>query len=117
MPEWVPKAVGVYAVLGSVFFIVAAVVAAYSLFVLADLAKQVRALTGKVSQLTERVQGIASQVDTVTKEVGVRASGLARLVDDSASNAMRVVDFVAPVLILAGAFFRVRAWATGRRRR
>jgi biopolymer transport protein ExbB/TolQ len=117
MPDWVAKAVGVFAILGSVSFVVAAVVGVYALFALSDIARQVRALAAKVSQLTDRVQGIAEQVDSVTKEVGVRASGLARLVDDSAASAMRVVDFVAPVLIVAGAFFRVRSWALGRRRR
>jgi biopolymer transport protein ExbB/TolQ len=116
VPDWVTKAVGVYALLGSVYFVLMAVAVAYGLYVVADLARQVRKLAGKVSDLTDRVQGIAAQVDTVTRDVGVRAGGLARMVDETATGAMRVVDFVAPVLILAGAFFRIRRWALGRRR-
>lgn len=112
MATWVESAVGIYAVLGSIFFLVMAVVGAYSLFLLSDISRQLRSLTARMNSLTEKVQGIAERVDVVSKDIGVRASGLARLVDDSAANAMRVVDYLAPVLIFVGAVARIR----GRRR-
>ncbi len=110
------SSVGIYAVMGSIFFIVMAVLCVYAVYILLDITRQIRSLTARVSALTEKVQGIAERVDGVTSELGVRASGLARMVDETASSAMRVVDFVAPVLILVGAVSRIRAWTRGRRR-
>lgn len=102
--------------MGTVFFIVMAVVGAYSLLILLDIARQMRSLTSRVNSLTEKVHGIAERVDGVTSDLGVRASGLAKMVDETASGAMRVVEFVAPVLILFGAVMRIKAWTRGRRR-
>jgi predicted PurR-regulated permease PerM len=115
VPSWVTQAVGIYAVLGSVFFVVLIVLVAYLLRVLADLSIQVRSLTDKVQKLTDRVQGIADQVNNVTSEVGSRTTGIVRMVDDSVGGAIRVLDMLAPVLLAVGAFYRLKQVVKRRR--
>lgn len=109
--HWVPTSVGIYAILGSVFFCVLIVVAGYMLVVLRQLLVQVTALTGKVEKLTDKVHLIADQVNAVTTEVGARTTGIVRMVDESAGGAIRVLEILAPVLVVFGAFLRVRKFA------
>lgn len=94
--------------LGSVFFVVLIVVSGYMLVLLSDLGKQVRRLSGKVETLTDKVQGIAEQVSSVTTEVGARTTGIVRMVDESASGALRVLEMLAPVLVVFGAFWKLK---------
>ena len=114
---WVSQAVGIYAILGSIFFVVLIVVAGYMLVLLSDLSKQIRSLTGKVQTLTERVNTIAKNVESVTSDVGVRAKGIVRLVDDHTSNALRILEYVTPILLIFGAVTKIRRSAYGRSRR
>ncbi len=116
VPGWVSSAVGIYAVLGSVFFVVLIVVSCYLLFVLADVAKQVKNLSSKVEALTDKVQTIADQVKSVTTEVGARTTGIVRMVDDSAGRALTFLEYLTPVLMIYGAFVKVRRAAAGRRK-
>jgi outer membrane murein-binding lipoprotein Lpp len=117
LPAWVVNSVGIYAVLGSVLFLVLIVVATVALKVLLDLASQVRQLTGQVRTLTDKVNGIAEQVSAVTTEVGARATGIVRLVDEHTSGAVRLLEIAAPALFVIGAFLRIRNSALKRGRR
>lgn len=114
VPYWVSSAVGIYAVLGSIFFVILIVVACYTLVLLSDLSKQVKNLAGKIEQLTTRVQSIADQVHSVTTEVGVRTTGIVRMVDESAGGAIRILEILAPVLVVFGAFLRIKRMVKGR---
>lgn len=114
IPHWVTTSVGIYALLGSVFFLVLIVVVGYLIVILAGLAKQVAKLTTKVESLTDSVQTIAHKVNAITTEVGARTTGIVRLVDDSAGNAIRVLEVMTPVLLVVGAFWRLKRFA-GRR--
>ena len=108
---WVPTAVGIYSVLGSVFFLVLIVVAGYLIFILRQLLVQVSNLTNKVERLTDKVHSIADQVNAVTTEVGARTTGIVRMVDESAGGAIRVLEVIAPVLVVFGAFMKIRKHA------
>lgn len=114
IPNWVTTSVGLYAVLGSVFFLVLIVVIGYLIVVLSGIAKQVAKLTSKVETLTDSVQTIAQKVNAITTEVGARTTGIVRMVDDSAGNAIRILETLAPVLLVVGAFWRLKRFA-GRR--
>lgn len=117
--SWVQTSVGIFSILGSVFFVVLLVVTFVGLLLLSDLTKQVKALTGKVDKLADKVHGIADQVNAVTTEVGARTTGIVRMVDEGASKAIGVLEVLAPVLVVIGAFMKVRRAAGGpvRRRR
>ncbi|MBS1721604.1 MAG: hypothetical protein JSS66_01215 [Armatimonadetes bacterium] len=114
--QWVQQAVGIYAVLGSAFFLVLIVAAGYLLVLLRDIATQVKNLTGKVEALTDKVTTVAEQVKSVTAEVGARTTGIVRMVDDSAQGAIRVLEMLAPVFVVYGAFVKVRSFARRRKR-
>jgi len=108
IPGWVSSSVGIYAVLGSITFVVLIVVFGYLLLILSDLAKQVKKLTTKVDVLTDRVHTIADNVATVTTEVGVRTSGIVRLVDEKANSAVQILETLAPVFLVIGVFWRLK---------
>lgn len=114
---WVSQAVGIYAILGSIFFVVLIIVAGYMLVLLADLSRQLKALTGKIQTLTERVHNIAANVENVTNDVGVRAKGIVRLVDDQTSNALKILEYVTPILLIFGAVSKIRRGSRSRSRR
>lgn len=107
-PTWVTTSVGIYAILGSIMFLVMIVVVGYMIYLLAQLAKQVQKLTGKVEGLTDKVHAIADQVKTVTTDVGVRTSGIVRIVDESAHGAIRTLELLAPALVVFGAIMKFR---------
>jgi len=117
VPSWVTTSVGIYALVGSVVFLVYGVIAFVLLLILRDISIQVKNLTGKVEQLTDRVRGIADQVNAVTTEVGARTTGIVRMVDESAGGAIRILEVLAPVLVVFGAFIKLRNMAGGRHRR
>ena len=116
VPNWVTSAVGIYCIIGSVFFVVLCVVAGYLLVLLADLSRQVKSLSGKVQSLTDRVNTIATNVESVTSDVGVRAKGIVKLVDEQTGSALKVLEYLAPVLILFGAIIKIRRAAGPKRR-
>lgn len=113
IPEWVTSAVGIFAILGSISFLVLIAVAAYLIRVLADLGRQVRLLSGKVERLTDRVQAIADQVHEVTTEVGVRTGGIVRYVDEIAFKSFRTLEMFGPV---AMGLFALWRWRRARER-
>ena len=107
----------IYSLLGSVFFVVLIVVVGYMIVILRDIALQVKNLSGKVEQLTDRVKGIADQVNAVTTEVGARTTGIVRMVDESAGGAIRILELLAPVLVVFGAFLKLRGMVSSSRRK
>jgi hypothetical protein len=117
LPTWVVNSVGIYALLGSAFFLVLIILTAVMVRLMLDLNAQVKQLTKRVQGLTDRVQGIADQVSSVTTEVGSRATGIARLVDEHTGGAIRLLEIAAPVLFVIGAVMKIRNQATGRARR
>lgn len=102
------KSVGIYAILGSIFFVVLIVIAAMMLVLLVELSKQVKSLSGKVEALTDKVHTIAEKVNAVTTEVGARTTGIVRMVDESASGALKILEMLAPVLVVFGAFWKLK---------
>lgn len=116
LPEWWLTASGAFFVLGSAAMLVMVAVLAYLVKVLADLRHAMLALASRVEQLTTKVDGIAEQVKTVTTEVGVRTTGIVRMVDDIASPALRIVERFAPVFIGVAAVARIFTAFRARRR-
>ncbi len=102
---------GLFFALGSLLVLVLIVVALYSIRVLADLSRQVHSLTEKVEGIAERVDDIAKTVQTVTTEVGVRTSGIVRTVDNIAGGTFDFLEKFAPLFMLLGAIWRLRARA------
>jgi len=107
IPEWVTSAVGIYAILGSIFMVVMIVVAGVLVRVLLDLKDELRRLSNRVDGIAQRVDSVAKEVQTVTGEVGVRTSGLLRLVDDAAGPALGAVERYGPLFLVVGAALRL----------
>jgi hypothetical protein len=113
IPEWVTTAVGIYALLGSVFMLLLVIVAVLLVRVLLDLRREIRRLSDRVDSIGNRVDTIAAQVEHVTSEVGMRASALSRMVDEAAGGAISAVEKFGPVLLVAGGLLRI--WFGARR--
>ncbi len=96
----------------AIFFIIAGFVvtiaACYLIVVLADLRRNVNAISERIKRLTDRVDGIAKTVQEVTTEVGSRTSGIVRTVDDIAGAAFNVVERFAPYVIGAAVLFKLK---------
>ena len=80
----------------------------FLLAMLSDIGKQIKVLSSKVEGLTDKVQTIAEKVDSVTTEVGARTTGIVRMVDESASGALRILEMLAPVFMVVGAFWKLK---------
>jgi hypothetical protein len=74
-----------------------------------ELRRGIVALTNKVQSIADRVDSVAKKVDEVTTEVGSRASGIARTVDDIAVTAFEVVERYAPLAIGIAVLFKLRS--------
>ncbi|MBX3111517.1 MAG: hypothetical protein KF857_05865 [Fimbriimonadaceae bacterium] len=116
IPEWWLTASGAFFVLGSAATLVSVVALAYLIKVLADLRHATLALGARVEKLTEKVDGIAEQVRTVTTEVGARTTGIVRLVDEVAGPAVQIVERFAPLLMGLAAVGKIFAAYRTRRR-
>lgn len=116
VPTWVTTSVGIYALLGSIFMLVGIVVAGVTIRLLLDVRTELQGLSRRVEVLTNRVDTITKEVQLVTQEVGVRATGILRLVDDAAGGAVGAVQRLGPTLLVIGALARVILAARGRKR-
>lgn len=108
LPSWVSTSLGIFCILGSILFVVLTVIAMFLLAMLSDIGKQIKVLSSKVEGLTDKVQTIAEKVDSVTTEVGARTTGIVRMVDESASGALRILEMLAPVFMVVGAFWKLK---------
>ena len=108
MPEWWVQATGVAAIFIILMCCVVIVTACYLIVVLADLRRNVNAISERIKRLTDRVDGIAKTVQEVTTEVGSRTSGIVRTVDDIAGAAFNVVERFAPYVIGAAVLFKLK---------
>ncbi len=107
VPNWWINTSGLFFILGSIAMIVMIVLTALLIKVVLDLHKSLQQLSTRVQALTTKVEGIADQVNTVTREVGVRTTGIVRMVDDTAMSAMTIVERFAPILIVIGAVVKI----------
>ncbi|MCW5936145.1 MAG: hypothetical protein KIT11_02415 [Fimbriimonadaceae bacterium] len=117
IPTWVTTSVGIFSLLGSAFMllllVMVGIVIAHSL----TLSKHIKRISAQIEQVTEKGKGIAEKVDSVTTEIGSRATGIARLVDERVEPAMRAVELAAPALFIVAAFIKLRGALSGRKRR
>lgn len=109
MPEWWVQATGVAAIFIIIMCFVVTIAAFYLIVVLADLKRNVNAISERIQRLADRVDGIAKSVQEVTTEVGSRTSGIVRMVDDIAGGAFNVVERFAPYVIGAAVLFKLRS--------
>lgn len=116
LPEWWLTASGMFFVLGSVAMVVTVVLLAVLVYAVLELRKSVIVLSVKVDQITDKVNAIASTVQQVTSDVGTRATGITRMIDDAAGGAMDIVEKFAPLLVGVATVARVFMAFRGRRR-
>ena len=107
VPSWWINTSGLFFVLASIAMIVMIALTVLLIKVVMDLQRSLQQLTQRVQALTTKVEGIADQVSTVTREVGVRTSGIVRMVDDTAASAMTIVEKLAPILMVVGAVLKI----------
>jgi len=84
-----------------------AVVSVGMFWILLDLRKMLSGLNKRVTDLTIKADAIATNVKDVTDEVGVRARGITKIVDDHANTAFGIVEKVAPVFIALGIISKI----------
>lgn len=99
MPDWWLTSSGIFFVVGSVVMGVMVFVSAALIWLLLDLRRSISSINKRVVDLTDRVQGIATNVSDVTNEVGIRTRGIVRVVDDHAHTALEIVEKFAPLIL------------------
>lgn len=104
---------GLFFGLGSLFMVIAVALALVTFRLLTDLNRQLQSLAERVERIARRVESLTETAQTVGTDVGVRATGIMRIVDDLAGTAHRRLERLAPWLLLAGAIYRI--WARSRR--
>ncbi|MCH8978592.1 MAG: hypothetical protein IH945_05035 [Armatimonadetes bacterium] len=88
--------------------VVAIVLAVYMMIVLADLRRNINAISAKIQGISDRVDTVAKQVQEVTTEVGARTTGIVRTVDDIAAGAFEIVEKYAPIALGLAIIFKLR---------
>jgi len=76
--------------------------------VLADLRRNINAISSKIQGISDRVDTVAKQVQEVTVEVGSRTTGIVRTVDDIAAGAFDIVEKYAPIVLGLAIVFKLR---------
>ncbi len=107
MPEWWLTASGVFFVLGSISFVVLCVLLGALVYIALDLRTSLKMISHRVEILADKVEGIADQVKSVTTEVGVRTTGITRMVDDMAGSSLNMIERFAPFLVGIGVVLRI----------
>ncbi|MDI9639481.1 hypothetical protein QPK87_18750 [Kamptonema cortianum] len=108
-PDWWFTATGIFGVVGSIAMVIMLVVGIASLVILLEIRKSLKSLNARVEGLTNRVEIITANIQDVTNEVGIRARGLVRSVDQHASTAFEIVEKIAPFLVGIGVISRIIA--------
>ena len=116
LPEWWLTASGMFFVLGSVAMVVIVVLLAILTYAILELRKHVKELSVKIDGITDRVESIATTVQHVTTEIGTRATGLTRMIDDNAGTAMTIVERFGPLLVGAATVFKIFMAFKGRKK-
>lgn len=115
-PEWWLTASGMFFVLGSAAMIVMVVVLGFMVWALIELRTSVNRLTAKVEEISDKVNSVASTVQTVTTEVGTRANGITKMIDEHTGTAMGLVEKFAPLLVALATTLRLISSIRGRGR-
>lgn len=118
MPDWWITSSGVFFVLGTAVLILMAVATCVLIYLLLDLRKQIQGLVGKVNEVADKADAIATNLKDVSQEVGTRARGIVRVVDDHANTAFGIIEKFAPLFLGIGLISKIlKLVRPGRRRR
>ncbi len=117
MPDWWITSSGVFFVLGTAVLILMAVFLAVLVWLLFDLRNQIQVLLGKVNEVADKADAIATNLKDVSQEVGTRARGIVRVVDDHASTAFGIIERFAPLFLGVGLVTKIVGLVRPRRGR
>jgi predicted PurR-regulated permease PerM len=107
MPDWWLSSSGLFFVLGSILMVVLIAISLYLIKILADISRQLHALTNRVDGIAKRVDNIAETVQNITQEVGVRTTGIVRYVDQIAGGTFDFLEKFAPLFMAFGAVWKL----------
>ena len=105
--EWLEVTAGA-AIVVMITGAVVVVLAVYMMVVLADLRRNINAVSAKIQGISDRVDTVAKQVQEVTTEVGARTTGIVRTVDDIAAGAFDIIERYAPIALGLAIVFKLR---------
>lgn len=108
LPQWWVEVTGGAAIVIMVAGLLTVALSVYMMVVLADLRRNINAVSSKIQGISDRVDTVAKQVQEVTVEVGSRTTGIVRTVDDIAVGAFEIVEKYAPIALGLAVIFKLR---------
>ncbi len=116
VPVWWYQVTGGAAIVVLLLCLVMIVVGLFLIALLIEVKKGISAVSERVQSIANRVESVSKQVEQVTTEVGARASGVARTVDDIAGSAFATVERYAPLVLGVAAVLKLASMFKNRGR-